>query len=216
MNHNISSKLCIGIVVLLSAVGALAQDHKPLPFSADSKLTKTDGKEISTGKLYMAWPKFRQDLTDVQSGFKVSAIVDYATQKTIALNPQAQTYMEISLDQQNQMTKSNLPIGPAFDAFKPCAGHNNWNCKKLEPQTIAGRRCDVWEIVSDVMAPITTWIDTKLGFPIKTKSADGYILEYINIREGQPAPALFQVPQGYKKVAAPYRSNTGGHLPSPS
>jgi hypothetical protein len=205
MNQNILSKLCIGFLVLLSAIGAFAKDHKPLPFSADSKLTKTGGQEILRVKLYMAWPKIRQDVND---GVTASVIIDYAAQKAITLNQQYQTYMEISLDQQNQTAKSNPPIGPTFDADKPCAGHENWSCKKVAHQTIAGRRCDVWEIVSDEMGPITTWIDTKLGFPIKTKSADGYILEYTNIHEGQQPRSLFEVPHGYRKVEAPAKTSS--------
>lgn len=53
--------------VLLSAIGAFAKDHKPLPFSADSKLTKTGSQEIMSRKLYMAWLKVRMDAKD--SGF---------------------------------------------------------------------------------------------------------------------------------------------------
>lgn len=207
MNQNILSKLCIGVAVLLSAIAAFAKDHKPLPFSADYTLTK-GGQEIVTGKLHMAWPKFRMEAKEMQYGLTDFVIIDYVTQKAIAGNPQYQTYMEISLDQQNQTTKSDPPIGPNFDASNPCA-HTNWSCKKLEPQTIAGRRCDVWEIVSDKLGSLTTWIDTKLNFPIKTKNADGYILEYTNIEEGQPDPALFQVPAGYKKSEAPPESTSG-------
>ena len=209
MNQNILSKLCISVVVLLSAIGAFAKDHKPRPFSADSKLTKTGGQEIMTGKLYMAWPKVRLDTKDVQSGFTAFAIIDYVAQKAISVGPQYQTYTEICLDQHNQTAKSNPPIGPTFDASKPCAGHENWSCKKVAHQTIAGRRCDVWEIVSDKMGPITAWIDTKLGFPIKTKSADGYILEYTNIHEGQQPRSLFEVPHGYRKVEAHSESTPG-------
>lgn len=209
MSKNILGKLCIGVVVLLSAIGAFAQDHKPLPFSADSKLTKTGGQEITTGKLYIAWPKVRMDMKDARYGFTSSVIIDYVKQEAIVLLPQYRTYSEINLDQQNQTMKSNLPIGPNVDASKPCA-HTNWSCKKLEPQTIAGRSCEVWEIVSDKLGSVTTWIDTKLNFPIKTKSADGYILEYTNIQEGQqPAPTLFQVPPGYKKSAAHSESTPG-------
>lgn len=206
MKQNILSKLCIGIVVLLSAIGAFTQDHKPLSFSADSKLTK-GGQEIMTGKLYMAWPKFRLDIKDVQSGFTAFAIIDYAAQKAISGVPRFQTYTDINLDQQNQTAESNPPIGHYFDASKPCA-HTNWSCKKLGRQTIAGRQCDVWEIISDKMAPITTWIDTKLSFPIQTKSADGYILEYTNIHEGQQPRSLFEVPHGYRKVEAPTKTSS--------
>jgi len=210
VSQNILGKLCIGVVVLLSAIGTFAQDHKPLPFSADSKLTKTDGQEITTGKLYIAWPKVRMDMKDARYGFTSSVIIDYVKQEAIVLLPQYQTYMEISLDQQNQTTQSDPPIGPTFDASNPCAGHDSWNCKKLEPQTIAGRSCEVWEIISDKLGSVTTWIDTKLNFPIKTKNADGYILEYTNIQEGQqPAPTLFQVPPGYKKSAAHSESTPG-------
>jgi hypothetical protein len=206
MNQNIFSKLCIGLLVLLSALGAFAQDHKPLPFSADSTLTKT-GQEIMTGKLYMAWPKVRLDTKDVQSGFTAFVIIDYVAQKAISGVPQYQTYMELSLNQQNQTAKSTLPIGPNFDASQPCA-HTKWSCKKLEPQAIAGRSCDVWEIVTDEHGTLTVWMDTKLSFPIKTKSADGYIQEYTNIHEGQPPPSLFEGPHGYRKAEAPAKTSS--------
>ena len=90
---------------------------------------------------------------------------------------------------------------------RPCAGHDNWSCKKLGPETIAGRQCDVWEIVTDKNGTITAWMDPKLNFPIKSKTADGYIMEYTNIQEGQQAaPSLFQVPPGYQKAEASGRA----------
>lgn len=209
MNQNVLRKLCIGVVVLLSAFGAFAKDHKPQPFLADSTLTRAGGEEVSHGKLYMAWPKVRMDMKDVQTGFTAFLIIDYVAQTAITLSPQYQTYMEIRLDQKGQAAKSGFPLRPNFDASNPCA-HTSWRCKKLAPERIAGRSCVVWEIVSDEYGSITTWIDTKLNFPIKTKNADGYLLEYTNIQEGgQPAPGLFQIPPGYKKSATPSESTPG-------
>ncbi len=166
------------------------------------------------GKIYMAWPKFRVDANDVQHGSIVIAIIDHVARTAIALSPQYHTYTEIILDQQNEATKSDSPIGPDFDGTRPCAGHDTWKCKKLGTEAIAGRKCDVWEIVTDVKWPIpvgtlTAWIDPKLNFPIKAKTADGYIMEYTNIQEGrQPAPNLFQVPPGYTKSAVRSKSTS--------
>jgi hypothetical protein len=202
VNRIIAGKLLL-CVLLLPAIGRAIEGQKPKPFSADYTLTLPTGKEGMVGKIYVAWPKLRVDAKDVQHGSTTFAIVDYAAQKAIALLPQSHTYIEITLDQKNQTMKSALPIGPTFDASQPCAGHDHWSCKKVRPQTIAGRQCDVWEIVTQEMGPFTLWIDRKLSFPIKSKGAGGYIMEYTNIQEGQqPAPSLFQVPPGYKKAEA--------------
>jgi hypothetical protein len=212
MRQNIC-KLWTTLIIWLSVIGAFAQDHKPQPFSADYTLTSPAGEQMMVGKIYMAWPKFRVDANDVQHGSIVIAIIDHLAQTAIALSPQHHTYTEIILDQQNEAMKSASPIGPDFDATMPCAGHDSWSCKKLGSEAFAGRQCDVWEIVTDVKWPIpvgtlTAWIDPKLNFPIKTKTSDGYIMEYTNIQEGQPAPNLFQVPSGYTKSAVRSKSTS--------
>jgi len=200
VNSSSLRTLLVCFLAVFPGLNELSGNRAPETFSADFTLTSPAGEELVLGKIYVAWPKLRMDANDVQHGVTASAIVDYLAQKAIALLPQYRTYVETSIDQQKASAKSLPPVGPGFDASNPCAGHDNWSCKKTATQTIAGRQCDVWEIVSDKTAPMTAWIDTKLNFPIKTKLSDGYILEYTNIQEGQqPAPTLFQVPPGYKK-----------------
>jgi hypothetical protein len=209
VNRILAATLSLCIVILSTLTWA-ADGQNPQPFSADYKLTSPTGEKVMVGKIYVAWPKLRVDAKDLQHGVTTFAIVDYSAQKAIALLPQYHTYTEVSLDQKNQTMKSAPPIGPTFDASKPCAGHDNWNCKKLAPQAIAGRQCSVWEIVTDKNGTITAWIDSKLNFPIKSKTADGFIMEYTNIQQGQqPAPSLFQIPPGYKKSAAAAKSAPG-------
>jgi hypothetical protein len=202
VNRIIAGKLLLCILIL-PAIGRATEGQKPQPFSADYKLTSPAGAEVMVGKIYMAWPKVRVDAKDVKHGFTSFTIVDYVAQKAISLLPQSHTYTEITLDKHNQTMQSAPPIGPTFDASKPCAGHDSWSCKKLGPQTIAGRQCDVWDIVMDKNGTVTAWIDPKLNFPIKSKTADGYVLEYTNIQEGQQAaPTLFEVPPGYHRAEA--------------
>jgi outer membrane lipoprotein-sorting protein len=190
------------LAVLLSAAGAFAQEQKPQPFSSDFKITSPSGQEIMTGRVYFAWPKLRQDVKDVQHGVTAYTIVDYSNGTAIAMLPRSHSYMETHLDQQNRKEQTAPPIQANFNPKDPCAGHEGWNCKKSGAEKVGGRTCDVWEI-SNQNGRSTEWIDSKLNFPIKYKNADGYVLEYTNIQENQqPAPSLFEVPQGYQKMGA--------------
>jgi hypothetical protein len=46
-----------------------------------------------------------------------------------------------------------------------------------------------------------TWISNKFDMPPRTKSEDGTVTEYRNIKKDKLKSNLFSIPKGYKKVS---------------
>jgi hypothetical protein len=194
--------LSISIAFLLVAIFSAAQDAKPKTFSADFGLTSPKNEKLMTGRYYFAPPHVRIDMHDVQHNVSAIAIIDYEKNVILAILPQWHSYTEEPFDLKSQGPDGSM-AGPDFVAANPCAGHPNWKCKKTGIDTLEGRKCDVWEIMTnDPDADGTEWIDQELSFPIKYRRADGMSIEYTNIQAGQqPSPSLFQVPPGFLKEA---------------
>jgi hypothetical protein len=83
--------------------------------------------------------------------------------------------------------------------------------KLVGTETVNGFECDKYEY--EEAAPHKNqpvkhfvWIAKKLQMPIKVKAADGsFSMEYQNIKMGGVADSLFEVPQGYQKMAMPFQ-----------
>jgi hypothetical protein len=135
----------------------------------------------------------------VQNKASGVVILDYDKNSLIAILPQFHTYTETSIDPNNSPEGSMG--GPAFLSADPCVRHADWKCTKTGIDNLDGRKCDVWDVMTNDSDHDTLWVDQKLKFPVKYKRADGMSLEYTNIQEGrQPAFSLFQVPRGYRKL----------------
>jgi hypothetical protein len=72
-------------------------------------------------------------------------------------------------------------------------------CKNLGTEQVNGRSCDHWQITDKNGKVSNLWIDQKIHFPIKTVSEDS-TWELSNIKEGEPAASLFEIPPGYQKM----------------
>lgn len=188
---------CISFLVIAGL--ALAQSAKPQPFSADFVLTSPRDKKLVTGRIYVSLPRMRTDMKDQQNQISTFIIFDFEKQVGFAIIPEFHTYSEIRLDGKNQGTAA-LPSAD-FYVSNPCAGHTDWKCTKTGVDTVGGRKCDVWQITTSDAEQNTEWVDQKLHFPIQYRRADGTRVTYSNIQERQePAPSLFQVPPGYRKI----------------
>jgi hypothetical protein len=201
MISKILKVFAVWMSVLVIPILAAAQGAKPKTFSADFDLTSPKNDKLMTGRFYFAPPKVRIDMNDVQNKVSAVVILDYDKNSLIAILPQFHTYTETSIDPKSSPEGSIA--GPDFVSADPCAGHPEWKCKKTGIDTLEGRTCDVWDIMTNDSDHDTEWIDQKLSFPTKYRRADGTSLEYTNIQEGQQrARSLFQVSPGYRKLSS--------------
>ncbi len=183
-----------GLLVLASSLISL-QAQRPQPFSADMTVTSPKTENV-TGKIYLAVPKSRMDVTS--HGQSMSMITDGSTQTTYMVMHQQHIYMEMHANQANPMARSMPTIDTSFDPQHPCS--KDMTCKKVGTETVNGRVCDKWVTTQKDGKTSTAWIDQRLFFPVKTLSPEGNSMELSNIKEGAPPASMFQVPDGYRKM----------------
>jgi outer membrane lipoprotein-sorting protein len=187
------SRLTVCVLLLVSV--ACVQAQRPQPFSADIAVSSPRGNNV-TGKIYMALPKSRMDVTS--RGQSMSMITDASTQTTYMIMHQQRIYMEMHANQANPMAGSMPRIDAPFDPQHPCS--TDMTCKKAGTETVNGRVCDKWVTTQKDGKTSTAWIDQRLFFPVKSLSAEGDSMELSNIKEGAPPASTFQVPDGYRKM----------------
>ncbi len=189
--------------LLLLPWAAAQMPPQMTPFSADMQFTSTHGKggamHEASGKIYMAHEHMRMDMQGGPGGGAVM-ITNFATQTTDTLMPEQHMYMEFKADQmQGRRTSIGPSIKPLADPNNPCASMEGSTCKNLGTEQVNGRSCDHWQITDKNGKVSNVWIDQKLHFPIKTVSPDSS-WELTNIKEGEPAASLFEIPSGYQKM----------------
>ena len=166
------------------------------------QISSTRGGDMTrdmSGKMYFGTGHLRMD---VQGGLRggVIMITDFKTQTSDILMPEQHIYLE---------QKAGATAGPAAgmvpnvktyrDPSNPCAGEQGMTCKNLGVEEVNGRTCDHWQITDKNGKVSNVWIDQKIHFPIKVVSEDSS-MTLSNIKEGEPAASLFQIPAGYTKM----------------
>ena len=177
----------LGAVLLLAA--SLAQAAE---FSA-TVVTKAGGMEMP-GKIYFKDNKVRNE---VQAGGQASIHILRPDKKVVwIIVPQQKSYLEMPLTQEAQ--QKMMPITEAQKA----------KMTKVGTETINGYACDKYETTMSHQGKsmkVFTWVATDLGVPIKIVSEDGsFSIEYKDIKPGQVADSMFEVPQDYKKMKLPF------------
>ncbi|HWF06634.1 MAG TPA: DUF4412 domain-containing protein [Candidatus Angelobacter sp.] len=204
MKQNLMVRVAL-CALLFVAVPAFAF-QMPVPFSADMVIKASHGSLNMTGKIYLAMPKMRMDMSSANEaksspmGGKISMIIDQTTKTADMLMLDQHMYMEFPVDKGNPMTQS-LPKVQDFlnSGGDPCTGHEGATCKKVGTESIDGRSCDKWEMTEKGGKVETFWMDQKLHFPIKLISGDVTAV-YTNIKEGPQDASLFNIPAGFKKL----------------
>ena len=179
--------IALGTVLLLAA--SLVQAAE---FTA-TMVTKAGGVEIP-GKIYVKENKVRNE---VQAGGQTSIHILRPDKKVVwIIMPQQKAYVEMPITHTAQ--QKMLPLTEDQKA----------KMKKVGTETINGYACDKYETtMSHQGKPVQvfTWVATDLGVPIKIVSEDGsFSMEYKDIKPGQVADSLFDVPQDYKKMQLPF------------
>ena len=206
MKLRISVIPAIVLAFLLLLPWATAQMPPQMtPFTADMQFTSTKGQGMTremSGKIYMSREHMRMDMTGTQGapGGGAIMITNFATQTSDTLMPEQHMYMEFKADQMQGRRPGMGPnIKPLPDPNNPCANQEGMTCKNLGAEQVNGRTCDHWQITDKNARVSNIWIDQKIHFPIKTVSQDS-TWELSNIKEGEPAASLFQIPPGYQKM----------------
>jgi Domain of unknown function (DUF4412) len=189
-------------LLLLARLATAQMPMQPQPFSADMQFSSTRGGDMTrdmNGKMYFGSGHMRMDVRGGPGGSS-SIISDFKTQTTDILMPEQHIYLE---------QKAGAMAGPAAgmvpnvkqyrDPSNPCAGEAGMTCKILGVEEVNGRTCDHWQITDKNGKLANVWIDQKLHFPIKAVSEDS-TMTLSNIKEGEPATSLFQIPPGYNKM----------------
>ena len=179
--------IALGTVLLLAA--SLVQAAE---FTA-TMVTKAGGVEIP-GKIYVKENKVRNE---VQAGGQTSIHILRPDKKVVwIIMPKQKAYVEMPITHTAQ--QKMLPLTEDQKA----------KMKKVGTETINGYACDKYETTMSHQGKpmqVFTWVATDLGVPIKIVSEDGsFSMEYKDIKPGQVADSLFDVPQDYKKMQLPF------------
>ncbi|MGQ9689152.1 MAG: DUF4412 domain-containing protein [Desulfobaccales bacterium] len=156
-------------------------------------ITHADGREIP-GKVFVKGEKVRYDVQiEGQSGIN---ILRPDKKLMWVILPGQKTYMEMPVTspiQQNMMSLS--------EAEKS-------RMKKIGTETINGYVCDKYEATLDHHGRsdnFFVWMAQDLGLPIKMMAQDGSMgMEYRDITKKDLTDALFEAPQGYRKLKMPF------------
>jgi hypothetical protein len=191
------------VFAALLALPAAAQVPQLTPFSADMHMSTTHGSEGGrdiNGKMYVTQGHIRMDMDTGPHGASI-LITNMASQTTDMLMPQQHMYMEFNANQAMMAHRPGMApnIKPYHDPSNPCAAEEGATCKNMGVEQVNGRSCDHWQITSKSGKVSNVWIDQKLHFPIKSVNEDS-TWELTNIKDGEPAASLFEIPAGYHKM----------------
>jgi hypothetical protein len=193
--------LVLIVATLFFASFAAAQAPQFSPFSADMLMTTSAGPQgprEMNGKIYVGSGHMRINISS--QGHDTAIITDFASRTVDVLMVEPKMYMEHKAGAMSRrgFGSPTDELKP-FDPENPCANQPDITCKKIGTETISGRNCQHWEITDKNGKVLNVWVDPKLHFPVKTVGNDGTIL-LSNIKEGDPAASLFQIPSDFKKM----------------
>lgn len=171
----------LGLIILVFFFGGIATAQD---FSADM-VSMTKGG-VFTGKIYNAKEKTRMEMPQVITITRVDKNV------TWILMPEQKMYMEQPLKPENIAALTDKMPGEV-------------ERKRLGIETVDGKKTEKYRIVYTVenkREAIFQWVDTDLGFPIKTAAEDGsWTTEFKNLKIGKQPDTLFEIPAGYQKMS---------------
>ena len=191
------------VMLLVMAALLCALPVAAAEFSAD--VLMNGGGHQMTGKIYVKGDNQRMEMNI--PGGKVINIVNLTTGKMYTLMPAQKMYVE----HQNLDDATIQDIRKFKDGAPP-------NAKKVGSETVAGYRCDVYQLQEDKDGKGKVWVSPKLKFPLKTMAqtpTGQNEMRLSNIKEGGVSDSLFKVPAGYRKFQMPkgMGGGMGGGMP---
>lgn len=184
------SALLVGL-----SVAAQAQAPAPVPFSGEIQVRDLDGG-TGTGKLYIGAAKQRMEFNAF--GEVRPTIVDPANDIQHTISPRQRNFMEMPRGESGGPVR--IPrLGPV-DPNNPCATGDLIDCRRLGAETVNGIATQKWEYTNTDGERVTSWIATRVRFPVKTTADTGATTEIRNVVEGPQPATLFAVPTGFAQV----------------
>jgi hypothetical protein len=158
---------------------------KAAEFSADMVIAPK-GDEPMKGKIFVKGDKVRQET--VEEDESQIMIIRPDKKLTWMITPEEKTYME-------------MPYQSEDKTFEEWTAEKEKKAKFLGEEKVSGMSCKKYELVEDGEKTYF-WISSQFPFPIKVEDPE-VIMEYQNIKLGPLDDALFELPQGYEKMAIP-------------
>jgi hypothetical protein len=203
LRNSIRWELAI-LPILLNLSSHAQVPSPPQEFSAD--IIRRDPGGNANGpaaKLNVSRQKTRIDSADAPGGF---FITDRDAGTAFFVRPAQHVYMD---------AKQSTPLTQIFvsvDPQDPCrwwqtaarlagtASAADWQCARTGSTMIDNHPLVEYQVFSSGHILSQRWIDSVLGFPVKSQAADGSTIALENIRlESQPL-SLFSVPPDYRKL----------------
>ena len=187
--------VCIGLS-LVTACAAFAQSD----FSADI-VNLSDANNTFPIKIFSMKDKLRFQGQDRSGRTNSIMIVNLAARTSIVLIPQQQQYIESS---KPQIPGQGVTFFQAKDVEDACAEWQKMahtekeKCHQIGYDAVNGRDTVKYESAPAKGESSFVWIDAKLHFPVKWKSAVG-AGELRNLEEATQAAQLFEIPRGFTK-----------------
>jgi len=184
-----ASRFLAGIFAALVSSLLLGGAALAAEFSADMVMKAPDG-ETMNGKIFVKGGKMRQEIDN--DGEKMVTILRPDKKLSWVLMVEEKAYMEMKM----KPGADDPALAEKADPVK---------VKRLGNETVNGFVCEKIQ-VTEGQSVITQWLSKELGWPVKgeVKSPEGVSThEYKNIRKGNVADSLFELPSGYQKMALP-------------
>jgi hypothetical protein len=158
---------------------------KAAEFSADMVIVPK-GDEAMKGKIFVKGDKVRQET--VEEDETQIMIIRPDKKITWMITPEEKTYME-------------MPYQSEDKTFEEWTAEKEKKAKFLGEETVSSMPCKKYETVEDGEKTLF-WISTQFPFPVKVEDSE-VTMEYQNIKQGPLDDSLFELPQGYEKMAMP-------------
>ncbi len=195
------------LAILPILLNLSSQAQVPLPrqeFSADIVRRGVGGAANGpAATLHVSRQKTRIDSVDASGGF---FITDGEAGTAFFVRPAQHVYMD---------AKQSTPLTQIFvsvDPQDPCrqwqtaariagaADAADWQCARTGSTMIDNQPLVEYQVLSPGHILSRRWIESVLGFPVRSQAADGSTFALENIRvESQPL-SLFSVPLDYRKL----------------
>lgn len=185
------------VVTGISAIGiaflwciAIAADFSSAEFSADMHM-KSEETEFE-GKVYIKGNMQRQEGTRMGQDFVTIIRLDKGVLWNIMTGEKM--YMEMA-----------IPEGTQNDPGMQEKAKDIAEIRHLGEETVNGYTCEKYEYVfhDKSRGTMTQWFSKELGYPVKMVHSSGMVIEYRNIKEGNLADSLFEIPAGFTKFTMP-------------
>ena len=181
--------------LLVGISAAAAQAQAPVQFSGEIQVRDLDGG-TGTGKLYIGATKQRMEFTAF--GEVRPTIVDPPNDIQQTISPRQRNFMEMPRGESGGPVR--IPrLGPV-DPNNPCASGEMSECRPLGAEMVNGQATRKWEYTNTDGERVTSWVSTRLRFPVKTTADTGATVDIRNVVEGPQAATLFAVPTGFAQV----------------